>query len=259
MSAQRRSSGAFPFTLIELLVVVSIIAVLASLLLPALTRARDSARESVCQNNLKQIGMAASLYSDGYDGWFPAFGFSDGVWGERSPWWVLQNGGFIDGGEVDDRFHDNWSDVFWCPTQELLGTNNIRASGYGTYGIGRFNNDVDFLGIQWQEFATPSPNTFAMRMTTGHNPSEAPFFADVWCDEENMHSYGFWIDGRNMWSRGTFQLRHKGGRAATTWHLDGHVGPLGYEWIQDRQHYVVMLKNGTAWGRGTASVPLRPW
>ena len=61
------------FTLIELLVVIAIIAILASLLLPALSRAEESGRGSICINNLRQLGMATMIYSSDFNGHFPSF------------------------------------------------------------------------------------------------------------------------------------------------------------------------------------------
>lgn len=67
------------FTLIELLVVISIIAILAAILFPVFGRARENARRSSCQSNLKQIGLGITQYLQDYDEKMPNSAFGPGV------------------------------------------------------------------------------------------------------------------------------------------------------------------------------------
>lgn len=66
-----KKRGNDPFTLIELLVVIAIIAILAGMLLPALSSARDMAKSIKCKSNLKQVGMTLSLYESDFAEWAP--------------------------------------------------------------------------------------------------------------------------------------------------------------------------------------------
>lgn len=75
------------FTLIELLVVVAIIGILASLLLPSLSRSREKGRRAVCKSNQRQIYLVTSTYADDNDSYLPRGGKGDTGTGEdHTPW-----------------------------------------------------------------------------------------------------------------------------------------------------------------------------
>src|SRR5262245_12827267 len=74
------------FNLMELLVVISIISLLATLLLPALTKAKEQGRSSICKNNMRQLSLAMVLYADDNNDYLPWPGDVDRNW---QPDWVF--------------------------------------------------------------------------------------------------------------------------------------------------------------------------
>ncbi len=108
MNSRHRRHG---FTLIELLVVIAIIAVLIALLLPAVQQAREAARRSQCQNNLKQIGLSLHNYHDTHavfpPGWIGVSGGTHDTEGASGFSWAAHILPYLDQAPLYNRLNLN--------------------------------------------------------------------------------------------------------------------------------------------------------
>ena len=124
------------FTLIELLVVIAIIAILAAMLLPALSKARAKARETTCKSQLKQIGFATLLYIDDNNDWIPPATTQN--WAMLG--WQTLIVPYIQK-TTNDGYIDTRRGVFLCPAESRkidYNTTDTSAFKYSHYTINAY-------------------------------------------------------------------------------------------------------------------------
>ena len=202
------------FTLIELLVVIAIIALLLSILMPSLTKAKEQARRLICQSNVKQMGMANLLYAQDND---------DTICPMRrsySPYTFIQE--FLDeyiwmdrAGRLESEGDES---VYYCPSAYNLHVrkgqtywNPLGSSfGYNKYSVPH---------TIWTGSVLIDPG-FEVRLSQLKTPSESMWFGDgYWCGvywSGQISAYPENLGGSPP------ELVHSGGKSAMFFFFDGH-------------------------------------
>ena len=202
------------FTLIELLVVISIIAILAALLLPALNRARDSARRIACLSQLKTMASATLMYADNNREHIPP-GLRYNSWSAGNFWWsiLVQTVNSKAPAKNYNTVMNGYYKIFVCPTEKTPTGANSPNFQYTHYGV----------NYRFTHYSAP-----VRKMVTASKPSDVV----MQMDSNVRASYAIKED-KNSTATGPSQ-RHIRNRSNTSY-LDGHAE--NRLWSQDAYKY----------------------
>ena len=199
------------FTLIELLIVIAIISLLVSILLPALSTAKDLAKTAVCMTNAKNIGLTFQFYANDFEGKAPPLYNLGGMWPAMNTW----------AGFFMQTYYDGSIEPFNCPVAEGIFTVALNAAaihyGYNSY----------IYGVPGTNFSDPR----CWRGTLEHmpQPGEIILVADTVKDITNPISGWYYVYDYFP----NIHPRHNGGQDVNTLYCDGHVATNNGEYAPE--------------------------